>query len=229
MEDTGISMKKRKPYFILNHIPKCAGSSLRKAIFTDCTTNTENHFYGNVLYISTITHGNINIENHGIECLSKQTRVFVDHSRYGFVEEKFNIKPETAYRCLTIRNPIDRIISHNNFFSQIDVDQLLNDDQSFKKLIAICGNILSFYMREESVIERLNSYDFIFDASHQQQSIDRFNSENPYRFNLENIYTNKTSEDTKKTYPVELINKITQSIPYEIEIYHKIRRIKGYE
>lgn len=221
-------MKRRKPYFVLNHVPKCAGTSLRRSIFKDCSTNPDNHFYGNCIYVSTITHSNICIEKDGIGCLSNQTRVFVDHSRYGVIEKLFGLNDIDVYTCLTIRNPIDRILSHNNFFTDISTEKLLTDEESFRKLITICGNIIQHYMLYENIMEKINTYDFIFNATNQEQSIEKFNDMNPYRFKLDNVYTNVTNKDKKKNYPEELITKIQKAIPKEIDLYHQICDLWGY-
>lgn len=216
----GTGIFKRKPYIVVNHVPKCAGSSLRRAFYDAVVLNPDNYFFGKVLYISTITHGNTCIETDGSNFISDQTRLFIDHSKCNKIEEALNINPNKCYKILTIRDPISRIISHNNFFCRFDTEELLNNEELFNKLIGICGNLICNYSKND-----LEQYDFIFNCSDFNRSVGIFNSINPYDLKLSTVRTNCTPYTMKQYYSDILLDRIRQAIPEEIEIYERAKSL----
>lgn len=204
----------------MNHVPKCAGSSLRRAFYEAVVLNPNNYFFGKILYISTITHGNTCVETDGTSFLSKQTRLFIDHSKCNKIEESFDIDKNQCYKILTIREPISRIISHNNFFCKFQTEELLNNENLFNKLIGICGKLICNYSQND-----LEQYDFIFNCSNFNESVKAFNKLNPYNLQLSTIRTNTTPFTMKQYYCDRLLDKIKQAIPEEIEIYNRAKNL----
>lgn len=222
-------------YLIYNHIPKCAGSSFR-TIFLDACYQPDNFFYKKPLYISTITHNNLTLDScENIECVKKlihpQTSLFIDHSKYNNIENLFSLNKKECYRVTCIREPVSRILSHNDFFVKIPVETLLNNDHELNRLIKICGKLMMWYvidqLQETGVSEYdfayniySNEYNFIFRLENLDEDIDIFNKINPFNLSLSNQHKNKNK--IKQNYPDELIQKIRNKIPEEIELYNKL-------
>jgi hypothetical protein len=236
-----------KKYLIFNHIPKCGGTSFRHMFFDACQ-DPNNFFYKKPIYISCITHNNLILDGRDkdkIECakliLHPKTCLFIDHCKYMSLENIFNLNPLLCYRVISIRHPIDRILSYNNVGGGehsrsilYSVDELLNNEQSLINMINSYGFFLMNYATlncSNTINEKYNmakniyknNYNFIFDLDNLDKYIELFNSKNPFNLKLKNIHKNKT--EIKKNYPIELIKKIEKLIEPEINLYFDIKNI----
>jgi hypothetical protein len=226
-------------YLVFNHIPKCGGTSFRRMIYRACLKNDGNNFYEQPIYISDLTHNNITLGQESNVCIKKiihpKTKVFVDHSKYLQIENIFDLNKSLTYRSVCVRNPIDRIISHNEFFCRIPIDDLLNNEKSLDALIYDCGKLYMNYVtyninasdQEKYDIAKdiyKNCYNFIFHLHTLDKDIEIFNKTNPFNLKLNNIITNKSSN--KPNYPNDLIEKIKSKIPLEIDLYNYILQLR---
>ena len=136
-------------YLILNHIPRCGGSSLRKGIYEGLKNNE--YFQQAPYYISQYSHANICLyeQTHLIEAIHPDTLLFIDHSPTFFIEDTFNLNLEDSYRILTLRNPLSRIVSHVHFFYTKHIDTLP-------------GPVLSNYLKRfgNATISHLTKYKY---------------------------------------------------------------------
>lgn len=226
--------------FIYNHIPKCGGSSFRDMLHNACTTNNGNFFFRKPIYISTVTHNNISIDEIDQDTVKKiihpNTCLFIDHSKYNTIEKIFNIPENICYRSTCVREPISRILSHNDFFVKIPVESLLNDESELDRLIKVCGKLMMWYATPHSNDTDTNRYNlaktiyktkykFIFCLENIDNDINHFNQINPFGLKLNKLYRN--INQNKQSYSEELIDKIKSKIPEEIELYNSILEMKN--
>ena len=142
-------------HLVLNHLPKCAGSSLRHSFYEACKNNT--YFSEHNIYISMLTHGNISLhrDKECIPAIHKGTKMFIDHSITNFIEDKFLLNYEKTYRIFTMRDPIKRFISHSLFFEKKHPNDL--DTEELDRFIFKFGfsaiEMLSNYLYNKETIE----------------------------------------------------------------------------
>ena len=211
----------------MNHIPRCGGSSIRKS-FYDAYKNHK--YFGKCpAYISEYTHNNISLYHNPelIIAIHPKTTIFIDHSYSLFIENNFNLPIHETYRILTIRNPIDRILSHMFYFYKQDIDNL--SKIVVNKFIADFGNLTIDYLTKykyttESLKTRFNkarkeleSYNFIF-KTEEQILIEDFNTNNPFELHLENNHIQRTKIEYRKNISKKVIDHIKQNIPLEIKL-----------
>jgi hypothetical protein len=214
-------------HIVFNHVPKCGGSSLRYMFYEACIKN--DYFIKNPMYIPLCTHNNICLQEKPefIEIIHENTKIFFDHSRSYFFEQKFNLNIENTYRILNIRNPIERFISHLYFFDRLFPNQC--SYETLKSKTKEYGNCVLHYLiyyiygqqklDEETKYniakEELKKYNFIFNLNKFKQSISEFNLNNPFNLVLEEKHINNSTipkiDISKKT----LLN-IKHLIQYEI-------------
>jgi len=139
-----------------------------------------------------------------MDIISKNSRVFVDHSYAYFFEDYFNLDVSSTYRIINIRHPVDRFISHMLFF-----DKLHPECCSYKDLVAKTsqyGFIFINYLtltryatqdldietRYKIAQEELLKYDLVFKQEDLVTSISEFNQNNPFNLTLEEVSLNKS-------------------------------------
>ena len=185
----------QKKYIVLNHIPKCAGSSLRNSFYAAVKNN--DYFSKTNNYISMLTHGNIclHLDQSCVKAIHEDTRLFIDHSISYFIEDSFNLQIKEVYRILTIRNPISRFISHCLFFEKKHPREFSFEELDFftKKFGNLTIETLTNHKHKKEKIEtkfeiakqEIKKYDFIFVQEKFEYSINEFNSTNPFNLNLD--------------------------------------------
>lgn len=185
-------------YLVFNHVPKCAGTSIRYMFYNGCKNN--DFFNQYPMYIPPYTHGNICLEEHPhfFDAIHVGTRLFLDHSKSYFLEKIFNLNINNTYRILSIRNPVDRFISHMIYFDKINPDDCSIDLLKLK--VKRYGNIFIEYLTTNLILEQkdyidsetkyniakkeIKKYNFIFHFEKFSESIQQFNSINPFNINL---------------------------------------------
>lgn len=214
-------------YLVINHIPRCGGSSLRKS-FHDAAKNN-NHFNKYPVYISSHTHNNICLHEdpYLIKSIHPDTLLFMDHSPSFFIEQSFNLDISLTYRAITIRNPVSRIISHIHFFYQNHIDTL--PKVVLESYLSKYGNLTINYLTninssDESLKKKysiakknLQEYNFIFKVE-EQKLMEKFNSDNPFELHLSNHHLNKSPIDRNLHVSSKTKNIIYKHINYEIKL-----------
>lgn len=216
-------------YLVLNHIPRCGGSSLKRSFFEAYKTN--DYFSPYPAYISEYTHNNICLYEQPelMRAIHPETILFIDHSKSFFVEESFNLDLADTYRVLTIRHPLKRIISHICYFYKRPVEQL--PVKIIKEYLQQFGNLTLEYLTDfkyvgRSTQEKLHiamsiilEYNFIFQVE-KQKLMEEFNSTNPFRLQLANYHINRATISSTNTdqLPQQLKNLIYEYIKPEIQL-----------
>ena len=109
---------KKYDSFIFTHIPKCGGSSFRKYILD---ASLDNHIPKEKVYLPGLNNlGNDkNIgqlsEQELLAFRKKKIKVLADHSMFG-VNLRHRLGLPNPFLYVLFRHPINRIISHYNFF-----------------------------------------------------------------------------------------------------------------
>jgi len=218
-------------YLILNHIPRCGGSSLRKSIYDGIKNNS--HFRHDPAYISDHTHSNICLYEKPqlIEAIHPETLLFIDHSPAFFLEDNFNLPISDTYRIITLRNPLSRIISHIHFFYEQHIDTI--PDNILINYLKQFGNLtihfltkyqypnLSLQQQYKEAKNILKDYQFYFQVENQKLC-EVFNSSNPFELHIPNYHINRSSIDSTIK-----INQITKNIIYN-EIKLEIKLLEKY-
>lgn len=214
-------------YLIVNHIPRCGGTSLKKSIYNASKEN--NYFKEFPVYVSQYSHANISLyeKPHLIEAIHPDTRLFFDHSYAFFIEEKFKIDVSNAYRVLTIRNPLYRIISHIHFFYSRHVEEL--SETVLQNYIDKFGHITIDYLTahrnsKKSLSDKfkiaksiLKNYQFIFQVE-KQKLCETFNDTNPFELHIKNYHLNTSPVDSTLEVGQKIKNFIYKNIKLEVKL-----------
>jgi len=215
-------------HLVLNHLPKCAGSSLRHSFYEACKNNP--YFSKHNIYISMLTHGNISLhrDNGCIPAIHKGTKMFIDHSTTNFIEDKFSLNYEKTYRIFTMRNPIKRFISHSLFFEKKHPNDLTKEEfDCFILKFGFVGiEMLTDYLHKKETIEKkleiakkeVEKYNFIFFQETFEECINNFNELNPFSLKLSNIKNNLSNNDDVKIKK-NIEKYLENNLKFEIELY----------
>jgi hypothetical protein len=217
-------------YLVLNHVPRCGGSSLRKSIYDGIKNNL--HFQQFPAYISDYTHSNICLYDkpHLIEAIHPQTLLFVDHSPAFFLEDNFNISIDDTYRILTLRNPLSRLISHIHYFYEQHIDSI--SETVLKNHLEQFGNLTISFLTKcrypdlpiqeqyEEAKEIIKDYQFYFKVENQQLC-EIFNSLNPFELHIPNYHINRSSINNMAEISSKTKNIIYDKIKPEIKLLER--------
>ena len=214
-------------YLILNHIPRCGGSSIRKSIYNAIKTN--NHFSQAPYYISEFSHANICLydQPHLIEAIHPETLLFIDHSPSFFLEDIFKIPIDQTYRILTLREPLSRIVSHIHYFYNRHIDTL--SEIILKNYLEKFGHMTIWYLTQhkhsnESLTKKykiakktIKDYQFYFKVE-DQKLCELFNDTNPFQLHIPNYHINHSPVDSSLPISQPIKNFIYKHIPLEIKL-----------
>jgi len=217
-------------YLVLNHIPRCGGSSLKKSIYDGIKDNS--HFQQAPTYISEYTHSNICLyeKPHLIEAIHSDTLLFADHSPTFFIENNFKLPIEDTYRILTLRNPVSRIISHIRFFYSIHINDitknvLVNYLEEFGNLtidyLTKCQfSDISLQQKYKEAKKIIEDYQFYFQVE-KQKLCEIFNSSNPFELHIPNYHINRSTISDMTVISSKTKNIIYSTIKPEIKLLEK--------
>lgn len=216
-------------YLIINHIPRCGGSSIKQSFFQ--AYKYHQYFSNYPVFIPDYTHNSISLYENPqlIKAIHPDTKLFIDHSPALFLEKHFKLNIEETYRFITIRHPVDRIISHIEFFYEQPFEQL--DITIIKAFINRFGNLTIEYLtngidryKNKSLEEKtlisidiLKNYNFIFKVE-EQKLMEEFNSTNPFEIHLSNFHLNRSKIPDRKKISQKFKNIIYNNIKKEIKL-----------
>lgn len=205
-------------HIVFNHVPKCAGSSLRYMFYEACLNNKS--FARYPIYIPLYTHENMCLQerNDAIDIIHKNSKVFFDHSSAYFFEDTFNLNIDSTYRIINIRNPIHRFISHMYFFDKISPEQC--SYKILKLKIKEYGSVFINYLTQSKyknqkldletrlniAKEELEKYDFVFVLEKFKDCVEQFNITNPFSLTLEEKHINESNGKNLKLSKRTLYN-----------------------
>lgn len=205
-------------HIVFNHVPKCAGSSLRYMFYEACLNNET--FSKHPMYIPLCTHENICLQERAdvINIIHKNSKIFFDHSYAHFLEDTFNLNINSTYRIINIRNPIFRFISHMYFFDKISPEQCSYKILKLKTqeygTVVINYLTQSRYKNQGLDIEtklniakaELEQYNFIFVLENFKDCIQQFNESNPFSLTLQEQRINLSDSNNLKISKKVLYN-----------------------
>lgn len=212
-------------YLVLNHIPRCGGTSLKKSFFEAAKTNQ--YFRTYPIYISGFTHNEICLyrQQNLIDAIHEKTLMFIDHSPDNFIQDSFELEHDLVYKILTLRNPIDRLISHISFFHNKDINSI--SKSLLGTLIQEYGQLTisfltdythsSFDITDKLIIakEKIQEYNFIFKVE-EQKLCEIFNDDNPFALQLPNYHLQRSNRNYNIKQNIK--NYIYKYIKQEIEL-----------
>lgn len=214
-------------YLILNHIPRCGGSSLKNGIFYDIKNNQ--YFNQAPIYISGYTHGNISLyeQSHLMEAIHPETVMFIDQSPAFFIEDTFNLQLDDSYRILTLREPLSRIVSHIHFFYGRHIDTLsetILTDYLKKFGHSTISHLTKYKYQDKSLSQQyeeakniIKNYQFHFKVENQKLC-EIFNSSNPFELHIKNYHINQSPVDSTLNVSQKTKNIIYNEIQLEIKL-----------
>ena len=198
------------PEFVFYHIPKCGGTSLRDFLYKILKVKYSNEeiYYPRTTRDDRPVYGNMNMSTqHELDRVSNYFDNGMDH----FKAILCHIKYDTDYLSfksnkdvidfLVMRDPIDRIISHYNFFDTRLFDSRPIHELSVDQIRLYCesrGNVMFTYLRGQTDTGYIGSID---DA----------------RRNIDNIKYKTTLESMK-----DRIGNIAKGIMKDLEINTRI-------
>lgn len=104
--------------FIFTHIPKCGGTSFRKFVFSNAVASGVKEELIYIPGFSNIPNENnldqIQGERAEAFAINKLT-VLADHTPYNG-QLRLGVRMPRAFRCTILRDPVERFMSHYNFF-----------------------------------------------------------------------------------------------------------------
>lgn len=214
-------------YLILNHIPRCGGSSLKKAIYDGIQTNT--YFQQAPSYISEYTHANICLYEspHLLEAIHPETLLFIDHSPTFCIEDYFHINISDVYRAITLRQPLSRMVSHIHYFYGRHIDSL--SPIVLSNYLNKYGNLTIEYLtqhkyKDKSLNEKfslaksiIKDYQFFFKVE-DQKLCEIFNDTNPFELHIPNYHLNASPVDSSLEITQSVKNLIYNQAKLEIQL-----------
>lgn len=221
-------MPTEKTHLIINHIPRCGGTSIRHALAMSCKDN--DYFRDNHTYISTITHGDITLSDMPVlsKAIHEDTKLFFDHSKAYVIEDLFNLNPTNCYRILLVRDPLDRLLSHLIHFYQLDINKTTIETltKTIKPIKYLTTHYLTEYKHSEKSIaekaeiaqQELQLYDFVF-VLEKQDLIKKFNSENPFGLHIPNLHINRSKYNNGK---IDIDKQILDFLKQELHLEYSL-------
>lgn len=214
-------------YLIINHIPRCGGSSLRKSFYEASKNN--NYFNQYPIYIAGYTHEDVCLfdDPYLVKAIHKHTLLYFDHSPHLYIEKTFGIDTKDSYKILTLRNPVDRFVSHIHYFQKIHINNL--SKETIERYISRFGHctiqqLTNFTHKDKSLKQRLiisqsviKEYQFIFQLEDQKLS-EIFTDNNPFGLRLPNFHINRSSIDQEIKISQYVKNIIYKNMPLEIKL-----------
>lgn len=214
-------------YLIVNHIPRCGGSSLRKSIYEGIKSNS--YFQQAPAYISQYTHANICLyeQPHLLDAIHPNTLLFIDHSPTFCIEDYFQINILEAYRALTLRHPLSRIISHIHFFYGRHIDTL--STVVLNNYLHRYGDLTIHYVTKYKYVDKslndkfaiaesiIKDYQFLFKVEDQKLG-EAFNATNPFELHIPNYHINQSRVDSSLNISQSIKNLIYKHAKLEIKL-----------
>lgn len=165
-----------QPEFVFYHIPKCGGTSLRDYLYKILKTKYDESqiYYPRITKQYRPSYGNKNLStiheyNNVMECVGEEhlsnIKAVLCHIRYDTEYLSFK-KTKNVVDLLVMRDPVDRLISHYNFFDTILFDGRPIHELSIDQLRLYCesrGNVMFAYLRGRTDTGYIGSID---DAKH---------------------------------------------------------------
>lgn len=148
------------PEFVFYHIPKCGGTSLRDYLYKilELKYNRSQIYYPRLTKQYRPAYGNKNLSTiheyqNVLDCVGvdylNDIKAVLCHIRYDTEYLSFKKVPNIV-DMLVMRDPVDRLISHYNFFDTILFDGRPIHDLSIDQLRLYCesrGNVMFQYLR----------------------------------------------------------------------------------
>ncbi len=247
--------KEKKKYsneyssFIFTHIPKCGGTSFRHYINSACLLNnldtSEIYIPGCNEIKSDKNLGQL--DNKELEQLRKNNiRVLANHTKYE-EHSKYKIKIPSPYYYTLLRNPIQRFISHYNFFYYKNgLDKLKNislndlEEHRLEKLIISLSNLQVSYLsnvKYPKAVGSLNQYKIAYYNLTQlyggfgileqmEESLKQLQNTIPSWLDLkDSSFPSLNAFSTEEKIKPSIIKLIKKHNDMDIRLYNKASRI----
>jgi len=235
-----IFIKNKSVLFSFYHIEKCAGTSLRFELF-DYFSNFLDKKYIFIPEKNEI--GNINLTSKNILEISKLGDKFIE-----FINEKIVILSHISYndpvfcfdpifKITCIRHPINRVISHYNYFDKNNYQNREFDKLSNSELnswFQTKGNLTIFRLTNTSndlkkAKQNLLKMDHVILFENYKHDIlilgEKLYNCFGYKFDYKNIVKNNSVKNNYK-YSNAFLEKIIYLLKDELELYYFYKNIK---
>ena len=230
--------------FIFTHIPKCGGTSFREFIFEACVNS---NIDSSNLYIPGLNNLAFNknlsqLTNEELrELTGRELKVLANHSKHN-EHIKYGINLQNPFCYTILREPVDRFISHYNFFyyqngldglKGIPFNQLGENEKN--RLLGLLSNLQTKYLANTNSISlqakqttlKVAKFNLLFEfdsygiLENLEESIQNLKAKAPdwLKFNTTTLnIKNKTKKRIE--YSEEIINKIKINNILDIELYN---------
>lgn len=219
--------------FYFFHIEKCAGMSLRRAIyaaFRDRYTDEQMHIPGST------RPGDQTIRDHAGEAgYFESVQVIADHSNPGELAALLATEVDVRFSVTALRHPVDRALSHFHYFYGAGGSLHDVSPERLERFMTRHGNLQTTRLSNETgspedALAALRRMDAILLVEDYPRSIELLNRVNPFGVRLDpSVVDNVTGTDDgagyKDLYSAEFKRSLERFCTNDLALYAEARRL----
>ena len=219
--------------FYFFHVEKCAGMSLRRAIYTvfrERYTDDQMHIPGST------RPGDQTIRDHADEeGYFEQVKVIADHSNPGELAALLGTEVEIRFSVTALRHPVDRALSHFHYFYGAGGSLLEVSPERLERFMTRHGNLQTTRLSNETeslpdAMAALGGMDAILLVEDYHRSIELLNRVNPFgvRFDpsvVDNVTETDDGADYKDLYSDDFRHSLERFCTNDLALHAEARRL----
>ena len=214
------------------HIEKCAGMSLRRAIyaaFRERYSNEQMHIPGST------RPGDHTIRDYAEDAgYFESLKVIADHSNPGELAALLGTEVQVRFGVTALRHPVDRALSHFHYFYGAGGSLHQVSPERLERFMTRHGNLQTTRLSNETgspddALAAVRSMDAIIIVEEYARSIELLNRVNPFGVRFDSVVDNVTGSDDgavyKHLYSDDFKRSLERFCTNDLPLYAEGRRL----